>query len=176
MRDFAVCTRCKPHTPLRHVYVAQHHTGLAKQLLHQTKYERAQAGVHEMAAMMVSLLPTTAEGIVLVPVPTATRRVRQRGYDQSVVLARELSRESGLPRAHFLRRVGQAHQVGSGRKARIAHLANAFRVVRQGQLQGAHIVLVDDVITTGATLETAAKLLKKAGAARVDAIVFSQPS
>lgn len=174
-RDFAVCDRCKSRTPLRNVYVAQHHEGLSKQLLHQTKYERARAGLREMALRMAHVLSANPE-TVLVPVPTATSRVRQRGYDQSVLLARELSRETGLGRAQFLRRVGQAHQVGSGRKDRIRHLAHAFRVVRHNRLQGANVLLVDDVITTGATLETAARLLKNAGAARVDAVVFSQPS
>lgn len=141
-----------------------------------TKYERAKSGLEEVAELMAPLLRFVKEGAYLVPVPTATTRVRQRGYDQSLVLSLALSRRSGLTKRVFLRRLGQAHQVGSTRRERLAHLDNAFRVIHHADVQDAHAVLVDDVLTTGATLETAARELKKAGAAQVDAIVFAQPS
>ena len=91
-----------------------------------------------------------------------------------MLLARAISREWGLDVADVLVRLGQAHQVGSNRRDRLLHLKGAFRVQHAARIRGAHVVLVDDVLTTGATIETAARVLKKAGAKRVDAIIFSQ--
>lgn len=174
-RGFAVCGDCRGYTPLRHVYVAAHHEGAVRELLHRAKYERAQAGIGEMAEIMQSLLPLLPSPAALVPIPTASGRIRQRGYDQSVLLARQLSRHSGLPAAYLLIRFGQAHQVGAGRKERLQHLRGAFRV-KGARALPRHVVLVDDVLTTGATIETAARALKKAGVRHVDAILFAQPS
>lgn len=175
-RDYAVCISCQSHTPLRRVLVSMHYDGLPKELLHHAKYERARSGISEMAEIMASLPQLLPPNVLLVPVPTATSRVRQRGYDQAMVLARELSASSGVARGDLLARIGQAHQVGAGRKERLEHLRGAFRVLKPKEVAGKHIVLVDDVLTTGATLETAARVLKKSGARKVDAIVFCQVS
>lgn len=175
-RSYDVCRACKPRTPLRKVAAWTRHEGLPKELIHAAKYERARAGLHEIAGMMVTLLPFFGKDIVLAHVPTASSRVRERGYDQAKVIARELSRASRLPHVNLLMRIGQAHQVGSSRSERRAHIEGAFRPVHVETIKGAHIVLVDDVCTTGASLEAAARVLKQAGAKRVDALVFSQPN
>lgn len=138
------------------------------------KYGRAQAGAAEAAKLMAGLIADVPEDIVLVHIPTATSRVRQRGYDHALLLARALARASYRERAGLLARVGQAHQVGSGRAERIQQLHDAFRPVRPAAIRGRHVMLVDDVLTTAATLETAARALKRAGAERVSAIVFAQ--
>ena len=173
-RDFAVCMLCRRYTPLRCVLVSTHYDDLPKELLHHTKYERARSGIGEMAELMVPLLRFVPPGALFVAVPTATSRVRQRGYDQAALLANELCVSLGSAKRDVLARVGQAHQVGAGRKERLEHLQGAFRVTRPKEVAGKHIILVDDVLTTGATLETAARVLKQSGAKRVDAIVFSQ--
>ncbi|PID30848.1 hypothetical protein CSA80_03740 [Candidatus Saccharibacteria bacterium] len=173
-REYAVCAACRPYVSLRAVGVARYYDDMPKELLHRAKYERARSGLSEIAQDMAALLRFFPKDVVLVPVPTASGRVRQRGYDQAVVLAKELARRHSIPVAQVLVRLGQAHQVGSGRKERLAHLKNAFRVVKPVSINKKHCVLVDDVLTTGATLETAARILKKAGAKRVDAIVYAQ--
>lgn len=165
---------CRRYTPLRCVLVSTHYDDLPKELLHHAKYERARSGIGEMAELMVPLLRFVPPGALFVAVPTATSRVRQRGYDQAVGLAEALSALAGMLCRHSLARLGQAHQVGAGRKERLEHLRGAFRVRLPKEVAGKHIILVDDVLTTGATLETAARVLKKSGAKRVDAIVFSQ--
>jgi ComF family protein len=157
------------------VAVFAHHDGLAKELIHSAKYERAKAGLTEVAEMLATLLPFFEDDVVLTHVPTASSRIRERGYDQAEVIARRLAQKSRLPYSPLLARLGQAHQVGSGRRERIAHTRNAFRPIHMGRIKGAHIILIDDVCTTGASLESAARALKRAGAKRVDAIVFAQP-
>lgn len=173
-RDFETCWSCRRASPLGAVYVARHYDGLARSLVRTAKYERAQSGVITMCEAAAPLLSYIPQGAWLVPVPTATRRVRQRGYDQSQLFARSLGRAAKLRQHRLLSRIGQAHQVGSTRAERLKHLEGAFRVVRPDLVAGAHIVLVDDVVTTGATLEAAARALRAAGAKRVDAIVFAQ--
>ena len=173
-RDFAVCGRCSRHTPLRSVWVARHYEGLPKELLHSAKYERARSGLRDIATDMTSLFEGTDDEMLFVPVPTATSRVRQRGYDQAVVLAQEIATNSRSRTVEALVRLGQAHQVGAGRKERLEHLQGAFRVIHATEIRGKRCVLVDDVITTGATIETAARMLKKAGAKQVDAVVYCQ--
>lgn len=173
-RDYATCAACRKVTPLRHVYVGFHHDGLPKELLHRAKYERAAAGLSEMAELLRPHAVVLPQGVVLVHIPTATSRVRQRGHDQAEVLARLLAAQVRMSRVCALARLGQAHQVGSTRAERMAHLHGALRIKDSRGLRGAHVVLVDDVVTTGATLETAARALKRAGVKRVDALVFAQ--
>ncbi len=175
-RGYEVCAACRRKTPLRRVAVWAHYEGLAKELIRRAKYERARTGLLEAADCMVTHLAQFGPNVLLVPVPTATSRARQRGYDQATVLARQLARKHHLPYARLLARLGQAHQVGAGRAERVAHLKDAFRAIHTDRIQGVHILLIDDVCTTGATLESAAQVLRKAGAKRVDALVFAQPN
>lgn len=100
--------------------------------------------------------------------------MRERGYDQAKLLARKLAREARLPYADCLARSGQAHQVGSNRSQRLSQLSDAFRITKPRTVQNAYILLVDDVLTTGATLEAAAKVLHATGASSVDAVVFAR--
>ena len=106
----------------------------------------------------------------LVPVPLHPARLRQRGYDQALELARRLARLGGLPvRADALRRVrATAAQTRLDAAARQRNLQAAF-AVRAGVTLPAHVALVDDVMTTGATLHACARVLLAAGVRRVDA-------
>jgi ComF family protein len=167
------CTSCRSSSQLHTVQALTVYEFIAKDLVWRLKFQGAQAAANEMAALMLPLL-AAKEGILLVHLPTATSRIRSRGYDQARLLTRELSRKSGLQFHALLARMGQHHQVGASRERRVTQLADAFRVSNIRKVQGAHIVLIDDVLTTGATLEAAAKTLKAAGAKRIDALVFAQ--
>jgi ComF family protein len=122
---------------------------------------------------MGKLCEEIATDCVIVHVPTTAKRTRQRGYDQAKLIAGELSRITGLPRFDCLARSGKARQVGASRAERLKQLQAAFRLKKP--VAGKHIVLIDDVVTTGATLEAAAKVLHVNGASSVHAIVFAQP-
>ena len=159
---------------LKNVKSVTIYDGLAKELIWKLKSSGTQEAARIMAKSMVELLPKN-KNFIIVPIPTASTRVRQRGYDQARLLAREIARRAKVPYSNCLIRSGQAHQVGSGREHRLHQLNTAYRLKRSTSIRNKHIIFVDDVVTTGATLETAAKLLVQAGARQVSAITFAQP-
>jgi ComF family protein len=111
-------------------------------------------------------------------VPLSRERLRERGYNQAWELARRLARRLGLAaRADVLQRSRDTpHQIGMSRAEREHNLRDAFWIepVQRWRLQGAHVALIDDVLTTGATAHAAALALTRAGAARVDVWVAAR--
>jgi ComF family protein len=118
------------------------------------------------------------EADALVPVPLHWRRRWARRFNQSAILAAAVSAASGVPiAAGALKRVKfTAQQVGLSRAERAANVAGAFRVppVGRAEVAGRRLVLVDDVLTSGATVEGCAKALLRAGARTVDVLVFAR--
>ncbi len=118
------------------------------------------------------------EADALVPVPLHWRRNWARRFNQSAVLAAAVSRASGVPIAvGALKRVkATAQQVGLTRPQRAANIQGAFRVPpeRKAAVIGRRLIVVDDVLTSGATVEGCARALLRAGAANVDVLVFAR--
>lgn len=169
---WAVCVACRPVSGLQTVRSFAAYDGLAKELIKRLKFSGAQAAASIMAAHLSTLMEVSP-GTLIVPVPTATSRARRRGYDQASLLARELSRQTRLSSLDCLARSGQTHQVGSSRQQRTHQLSGAFRLrAPQKNLKGMNIILIDDVVTTGATLEAATRALRPAGPARIEAVTF----
>jgi ComF family protein len=115
---------------------------------------------------------------LIVPVPLHWRRLLMRRYNQSAELARGLARASGRPVVVDLltRRRATTPQEGMGRDARAANQADAFAVTprRAAQLQGRAVLMIDDVLTSGATLSACAECLRAAGACRVDVLALAR--
>ncbi len=111
----------------------------------------------------------------VIPIPLSPARLRERGFNQALELARHLAPHKILPTA-LQRHEQGAHQVGASRQDRLAQAAQAFWVAPHhiAQLRGQQVVLVDDVMTTGATLYAAARALKAAGAAKVTGLVLAR--
>ncbi len=172
--DSRVCPSCRQHSKLAHVWVRGNYEGLAKRLIYKFKYERASAAAKPLARLMIEALPWLNDETLIVHVPTATRRRRQRGYDHAELIAREIARQRGLTHIPLLARYGQSRQVGAKRNERLKQLQDSFYIRNLNELPKARILLVDDIVTTGGTLEAAAAVLKKAGAKSVDAIVLAQ--
>lgn len=162
--DDAIMCACAP----LNVAAAARHAGPAEELVVALKYHGDKSAARLMAVRMASLLP--AQG-VLVPVPATLEHIRQRGFDQARLIARHLSRLSGLPYSPVLARAGSHHQKGSDKATRHAAMAGALSVVRS--VSGS-VILIDDVLTTGATMTVAANILRQNGATSVVGLAFSQ--
>lgn len=145
----------------------------ARHAVHQLKYEGWWRVAEAMALAMRGLEPLRGKGLTLVPVPLAARRQRQRGYNQSERIALELGRHLGLVvRPDLLQRVRETGtQTALTPEGRRANVAACFAGLRA---RGLSLVVVDDVFTTGATLEAAAAALVSAGAETVDAVTFAR--
>lgn len=173
-KDSAVCVKCRQTSPLKHVWVATEYGGVSKQLIKLLKFERAKAACEPIAAHMTRTLPYFYSETIMVHIPTATSRQRMRGYDQSELIAKLVARQKGVRYEPLLVRLGQDRQVGATRKQRYEQAKSMFNACKPETIRGAHILLIDDILTTGASLESAAKVLKEAGAKQITAAVFAQ--
>jgi ComF family protein len=126
---------------------------------------------------MARHLPQGGDAL-LVPVPLHRWRIWSRGYNQSALIAAALSRRTGIPVApDLLRRIKATPPLrGLGRRERAETVRGAFLVTAAncGSVRGRHLILVDDVYTSGATAGACAKALKRAGAARVDVLCWAR--
>ena len=146
--------------------------GPLRSVLHALKYgdqTRAAERLAEALARDPAVLGLAQTGAVLVPVPLHPRRRAERGYNQSELLARALSRRLGVGLAPgaLVRRKDTAPQTGLSAAARRQNVSGAFAVRRRTLVAGRPVILVDDVFTTGATARACALALRAAGAREV---------
>ncbi|MEM9421150.1 MAG: ComF family protein, partial [Pseudomonadota bacterium] len=141
------------------------------------KYADRLDGVQALSRLMVTAGADLFDGdAVLVPVPLHKGRLMERRYNQAGVLAQAIGQQTGLPVYHqaLVRRRATAPQKGGSRTARARNVNGAFEAVGAGSLADRHVVLVDDVLTTGATLIACAKALRNAGITSVSALCLSR--
>src|ERR1700744_3113883 len=152
---------------------------VARTLVHALKYQDRTDLAPAMGRWMARAgRELRAEADALVPVPLHWRRGWSRRYNQSGVLARMIEKESGVAvAAEVLRRIRPTEQqIGLSRPQRASNVQGAFKVApdRQHVVSGRRIVLIDDVLTSGATVDACARALLRAKAAAVDVLVFAR--
>ena len=149
------------------VCAAFDHDGPAQKLVHALKYNKVFAAVEPLAQGMAEALWEQREAFdLLVPVPLHKRKLRQRGFNQALVLAEELGKLVGLPAREMLGRVvDTVQQATLDAEARLANMRGAFEPLRP--MIGLRVLIIDDVRTTGATAEAVALACKQGQAARV---------
>ncbi|MFT4257702.1 MAG: ComF family protein [Pseudoxanthomonas sp.] len=171
-----VCGHCLHQPPpLAQAHAAFVYGFPLDRLAPRFKFHHDLAAGQLLAGLMADAFAALPRPEALLPVPLHRRRLRRRGFDQALELAKPLSRVLNLPlRADLLRRHrATAAQSELDAVARQRNLRDAF-VVETRQRLPQHVVLVDDVMTTGATLHAAANALLRAGVARVDAWVCAR--
>lgn len=171
-KAWQLCTGCKAKSGLHSVWVASLYDGVLKNVIHDYKFARKRAAFEPLARILDTALP--AGDWHIVPIPTATNHVRQRGYDHAQLLARALAARRELPYTPLLARAHDSRQVGANRQTRQQQTRQAFYVAKP--VPRGTIMLVDDVCTTGATLSAAAQTLRAAGATEVCAVVCAWQS
>lgn len=170
----ALCESCQPiSSPLVQLISVAAFDGPARDAIHAFKFH----GLHAMSAVMGRLMASctqTHQIDVVIHVPLHTSRRRERGYDQSSLLARSAARQLHIPwKSKALTRTRRtAQQARLSADKRAANVAGAFRAT--SAWHGEHVLLIDDVSTTGATLRAAAVALQSAGAGEITGLVFAK--
>lgn len=176
-----VCHTCTRHPPgYRRARAALHYNKLGKRLITQFKYHHA-LWVEDLlvdllhSCVSAHYLPAEMDGICVVPLHPVKQRMR--GYNQSLLLARKLSKRMGKPLLGVgnLRRVRPtSSQTRLTARQRITNVADAFKIKSPREFAGKALLLVDDVLTTGATVSVCARELQLAGAASVDVVTVAR--
>jgi len=173
-----VCVSCKKkqlpsfltHHVASTVYKESGHIGKS---IHTLKYDFAddiaivfEKMIHQWVKKYSQDLPQVDS---IIPVPLHKKRYAERGFNQAALLARMLAKETEIPMyEHILIRTkNKPHQARLDREGRLQNVIKAFRVVAPKKMQGKRVLLVDDVYTTGATMQTCAEILLKEGATEV---------
>lgn len=166
----ALCAGCQRQPPsFDRIWARYRYQQPLAHLLHQFKFNADLAAGRVLAhALADRLLPLENVPDLLLPVPLSNRRLRQRGFNQAVEIGRVLSARLQIPllwdRLEKIRETPD--QLGLNRAARLRNLNGAFRLSQP--VQARQVALIDDVVTTGATAEQLARLLKNAGVERVE--------
>lgn len=170
-----ICTECAAGSPFGRVYALGLHAGPLREAIHHIKF----GGREDLAPPLGrKLAPLIAERPhLLVPVPLHRSRLHERGYNQATLIAQNIGAELSIPvhdRA-LIRRRSTGHQAKLDRAGRLKNLAGAFGLAGPGSAPwvGQRVLLVDDVLTTGATAAAVASVIRETGAHRVDLAVLA---
>ena len=167
------CGSCmKKSPPYAHVIAYGLYEGVLKEAISRFKFY----GLRRLSRPLGGLLPglTIPESDAIVPVPLTAKGLKQRGFNQSLLIARVVSKKTGTPlNIDTLLKIRETPpQVGLSASERHKNLAGAFTA--KGHLKGSRILLVDDVVTTGATAAACSKALLKAGAQEVIVLAIAR--
>lgn len=183
-----LCERCKKYiisSEIRDgwIYAVGRREGVLMKITEEYKYKSIRKTSEVLAELLDAVLPEKFKGkeVVLVPLPTISRHIRERGFDHTLRLAKALSRRRDFQVNSLLLRVNKTVQVGADAKTRKAQAKKAYSLSPEAtKIMGRNsnklpadkvYLLLDDVSTTGASLQAARDLLKKAGAKEVFATV-----
>ena len=167
------CANCEHRTLHFDSAVAAYRSrGLVRKLVHEFKYGRHRYLQYPLAGWLGEALSDPRLGgrriDLIVPVPLHPARERERGFNQAALLAELLARKVALPLRPVLERIRHTTtQTAHDRAERMENLRDAFRLRKNRDVRGLHVLLIDDVLTTGSTLSECARVLKRGGALSV---------
>ena len=150
------------------VYTFGSYEETLRELIHLFKYGKVRPLARPLGRLLARCIPTEQRFDLIVPMPLHWRKRWSRGYNQSELLARFIARRRGVPMAKIVRRVkATAPQAGLSNSKRRLNMSGAFAIRKGTNVKGLRVLLIDDVLTTGATASACAKVLKRAGASHV---------
>ncbi|MDB5160811.1 MAG: putative Phosphoribosyltransferase [Candidatus Saccharibacteria bacterium] len=175
------CQTCRAGGAPNFVWVSTDYAGTAQKLIQRYKFAHQRIVAYGVAAIMAeTFLAQNDDALIkrknylVVAVPTASIRIRERSFDHTKLLAKFAAARLRFQTKPALARRGNAKQVGSTRAERTKQAKGSYFVRNEAAVRGRNILLIDDVITTGATLSEAARVLRASGARSVDALVFAK--
>lgn len=168
-----ICAPCAMVSGIDDVWFVTSYSGVPAQLVQALKFSFAREASKVMAVQLAQRLPDLPKGTLVCAAPAVASRVRQRGFDQAVLIAKRVAAEKGLYYTPLLARSGKHRQVGADRIRRLSQMHSEFQARDERLVKGHHVLLIDDVMTTGATLEAAAAVIRRAGAASVSVATFA---
>lgn len=175
-----LCGACRRRAPaFAYARAALRYEDGARAALHAFKFGGHRALAAPLADVVVDVLAERwpeGQPDVLVPVPLHPRRERERGFNQAELIARRLGRAWGCPvrRDVLARVVATESQTALDRAARLANVRDAFRLRRPELVAGRHVVLIDDILTTGATVSACARAVEAGGARAVGVVAVAR--
>lgn len=171
-----LCGHCLSKSPaFDETYAPYLHQGTIRHLIATLKFNRQYKNARILAYLLATHIRKTAElPDLIIPVPLHTQRFKERGFNQSTEIAKTIAKRLNIPTdtEYCIRQRNTRHQIDLPAKERHKNIKNAFAVIKQIDAQ--HIAILDDVMTTGSTVNELAKVLKKAGVTRVDVWVCAR--
>jgi len=180
IEDAFVCPKCGSHPSHFECAVTRYLSqGVVREFIHRFKYDRQFYLRHPLADWLAETLEDDRIHAhpfdAFVPVPLHPARRRERDFNQAEVLADLLAQRAGKPVLHAIQRIRYTTtQTRLERHQRMENLRNAFRVRHTSLVQSRHLILVDDVFTTGSTVDECARVLRDAGAASVRVVTVAR--
>lgn len=172
-----VCMQCKETDRIfDQNFSVYNYDGAVSMAIQKLKFKGAKYLAIDFAKILAEKFETLQIDIDIITfVPSTAKRIKERGYNQAKEVAINFSKLVKLPCIELLAKTKEtAHQVELNRKERLSNLIDSFAVVDKWQVRGKNILVIDDVFTTGSTMTSCAKALKKAGAQKVYGLTLAK--
>ncbi|OIO46422.1 MAG: hypothetical protein AUJ28_02615 [Parcubacteria group bacterium CG1_02_37_51] len=178
-QDTAICQNCRSQTRLDNIIIcADYENEILQNTIHAFKYNNVKSLSAPLAQLMIRTyqLTTPLANPLIIPTPLHRKRELERGFNQSELLAKVFAQKFNcqINTKILYRQKNNSHQADLNKKERLVNIKDCFVIKDAEQIKNKNIILIDDVITTGATLNEQAKLLQAAGAKKIWAIVLAK--
>lgn len=159
--------------PYERAWCVGERSGTLQRLIGLYKFERAKSGYESLGDLVLETLPDLPTNTIIVPIPTVPSHIRERGYDHMLLIAKYIAKVKGLKYQQPLGRKTLTKQRQANAKQRTTQAKNAFEIIGKINPEIPYL-LIDDVMTTGATIKYAAKTLKAAGAKHIWVVIIAR--